>query len=117
VLQARYTEEEMSNGVQITAANFEGEVLQSPLPVLVDFWAAWCTPCKMISPLLDQLGENYAGRLKIGKVNVDEENDLAGRHNIVSIPTLVVYKGGQIVRQQVGALPKHELENLVKDLV
>ncbi|MDR2758259.1 MAG: thioredoxin [Spirochaetaceae bacterium] len=107
----------MSNGIQITAANFEGEVLQSPIPVLVDFWAAWCTPCKMISPLLDQLGENYGGRLKIGKVNVDEEDALAGQHNIVSIPTLVVYKGGQIVRQQVGALPKHELENLVKDLI
>ncbi|MFP3089875.1 thioredoxin [Treponema sp. TIM-1] len=107
----------MSKGVQITAANFEGEVLQSPIPVLVDFWAAWCTPCKMISPLLDQLGENYEGRLKVGKVNVDEENDLAVRHNVVSIPTLVVYKAGQIVRQQAGALPKHELENLVKDLV
>ncbi|MDR2068780.1 MAG: thioredoxin [Spirochaetaceae bacterium] len=107
----------MSNGVQITAANFEGEVLQSPVPVLVDFWAAWCTPCKMIGPLLDQLGESYAGRLKIGKVNVDEENDLAGRHNIVSIPTLMVYKDGQIVRQKVGSMPKQELENLVKDLV
>jgi thioredoxin 1 len=107
----------MSNAIQITAANFEGEVLQSPIPVLVDFWADWCTPCKIIAPLLDQLGEAYAGRLKIGKVNVDEENDLAGRHQVVSIPTLVVYGGGQILRQKVGALPKHELENLVKDLV
>jgi thioredoxin 1 len=106
----------MSN-IQITAANFEGEVVQSPIPVLVDFWASWCTPCKMIAPLLDQLGEIHAGRLKIGKVNVDEENDLAVRHNIVSIPTLVVYKDGQILRQKVGALPKHELENMVKDLV
>jgi thioredoxin 1 len=71
----------------------------------------------MIGPLLDQLGEEYAGRLKIGKVNVDEEHTLAGRHNVVSIPTLVVYKDGKILRQKVGALPKHELENLVKDLV
>jgi thioredoxin 1 len=110
-------EENMSEGIRITAANFEGEVVQSPIPVLVDFWADWCTPCKMIGPLLDQLGEEYAGRLKIGKVNVDEENALAGRHNVVSIPTLVVYKGGKILRQKVGALPKHELENLVGDLV
>ncbi|MDR1107868.1 MAG: thioredoxin [Spirochaetaceae bacterium] len=107
----------MSNALQITAANFEGEVLQSPIPVLVDFWADWCTPCKMIGPLLDQLGEAYAGRLKIGKVNVDEESDLAGRHQVVSIPTLVVYKDGQILRQKVGAQPKQELENLIKDLV
>jgi thioredoxin 1 len=107
----------MSNALQITAANFEGEVLQSPLPVLVDFWADWCTPCKMIGPLLDQLGEAYAGRLKIGKVNVDEESGLAGQHQVVSIPTLVVYKDGKILRQKVGALPKQELENLVKDLV
>ncbi|MDR2630495.1 MAG: thioredoxin [Spirochaetaceae bacterium] len=107
----------MSKGIQITGANFEGEVLQSPIPVLVDFWAAWCTPCKMIGPLLDELGENYGERLKIGKVNVDEENALAVQHNIVSIPTLIVYKDGQIARQKVGALPKHELENLVKGLV
>jgi thioredoxin 1 len=81
----------MSNGIQIRGANFDTEVLQSPVPVLVDFWAEWCTPCKMIGPLLDQLGAEYSGRLKIAKVNVDEENDLAGRHNIVSIPTLVLY--------------------------
>jgi thioredoxin 1 len=107
----------MSNGIQINGANFETEVLQASLPVLVDFWAEWCMPCKMISPLLDQLGEEYAGRLKIAKVNVDEENDLASRHGIVSIPTLVLYKDGSIIRQQVGSLPKHEIENLFKDLV
>jgi thioredoxin 1 len=107
----------MSNGIQISGANFETEVLQADLPVLVDFWAEWCMPCRMIGPLLDQLGTEYAGRLKIAKVNVDEENDLASRHGIVSIPTLVLYKNGSIVRQQVGSLPKHEIENLFKDLV
>jgi thioredoxin 1 len=107
----------MSNGIQINGANFEAEVLKADVPVLVDFWAEWCMPCRMIGPLLDQLGAEYAGRLKIGKVNVDEENDLAGRHGIVSIPTLVLYKDGSIVRQQVGSLPKHEIENLFKDLV
>jgi thioredoxin 1 len=107
----------MSNGIQINSANFDTEVLQSSLPVLVDFWAEWCMPCKMISPLLDQIGAEYAGRLKIAKVNVDEENDLASRHGIVSIPTLVLYKDGSILRQQVGSLPKHEIENLFKDLL
>jgi thioredoxin 1 len=107
----------MSNGIKINSANFDAEVLQSSLPVLVDFWAEWCTPCKMIGPLLDQLGTEYEGRLKIAKVNVDEENDLANRHSIVSIPTLVLYKNGSILRQQVGSLPKHEIENLFKDTV
>jgi thioredoxin 1 len=107
----------MSSEVRITGGNFDGEVLQSSIPVLVDFWADWCRPCKMVGPLLAQLSQEYAGRVKIGKVNVDEENDLAGQHNIVSIPTMVIYKDGKIVRQQVGALPKNEIENLFKDLV
>jgi thioredoxin 1 len=107
----------MSNGVTITSANFDEEVIQSSLPVLIDFWAGWCVPCKMIAPFLDELAEEYSGRLKIGKVNVDEENDLAARHGITSIPALVIYKGGKIVRQEAGARPKHELENLFKDLL
>ncbi|MDR2109860.1 MAG: thioredoxin [Spirochaetaceae bacterium] len=107
----------MSNGVQITSANFDSEVLQSPIPVLIDFWAEWCRPCKMIGPIMDQIAEEYSGRLKIGKVNVDEENDLARRHNIESIPSLILYKGGKITRQHAGAVPKHEIENLFKDLI
>jgi thioredoxin 1 len=107
----------MSNGVTITGANFEAEVLKSSVPVLVDFWAQWCNPCKMIGPILDQLADEYAGRIKIGKVNVDEEGDLAGQHNITSIPALIIYKDGQIIRQETGARPKHELENLFKDLI
>jgi thioredoxin 1 len=107
----------MSNGIQITGANFEQEVIQSPVPVLVDFWAEWCRPCKMIGPILDQLAGEYSGRLKIGKVNVDAENELAGRHNVESIPFLVVYKDGKIVRSQIGAQPKHGIENLFKDLL
>jgi len=107
----------MSAELTLTAANFESEVLKSAIPVLVDFWAEWCTPCKMIAPAVDQLATTYAGRLKVGKVNVDQESDLAGRHNIVSIPTLLVFKDGKVVRQKVGAVPKHELDNLVKDLI
>jgi thioredoxin 1 len=107
----------MSSGIAISAANFESEVLKSPVPVLIDFWADWCQPCRMIGPLLDQLAEEYTGRIKICKINVDEENALASQHNVVSIPTMVVYKGGQLVRQQVGAVPKNQIAALFSDLI
>ncbi|WP_304223537.1 thioredoxin [Gracilinema caldarium] len=107
----------MSTEVKLTASNFDAEVMQSSLPVLIDFWAEWCMPCKMIAPLVDQIATQYAGKLKVGKVNVDEESELANRFGIVSIPTLLVIKNGSVVRQRVGALPKHELENLFKDLI
>jgi thioredoxin 1 len=101
--------------VTVTTANFEEEVLRSQLPVLVDFWASWCGPCSMIAPYLKAIAEDYAGRIKVGKVNVDEEQELAARHNVVSIPTLIVYKNGAILKQQSGALPKEMIENLFKD--
>jgi thioredoxin 1 len=107
----------MSAELTISSENFKGEVLDSAIPVLVDFWAEWCMPCRMIAPSVDQLAETYKGRLKVGKVNVDEQSDLAAQFGIISIPTLLVFKGGQMVRQKVGALPKHEIENLFKDLV
>jgi thioredoxin 1 len=107
----------MSQGISLHDANFEAEVLQSPVPVLVDFWADWCTPCKIVAPVLDELAEEFSGRIKVCKINVDEENDLASRHGVVSIPTLVIYQGGKIVRQQVGALPKNQIEALFHDLI
>ncbi|MDR1862814.1 MAG: thioredoxin [Treponema sp.] len=107
----------MSNEVILTGANFESEVIQSSVPVLVDFWASWCGPCRMIAPLIEDLAREYGGRIKVGKVNVDEEGDLASRHGVVSIPTLVVYQDGKIVNQKIGAAPKQAIEGLFKNLV
>ncbi len=107
----------MSEGIELNGGNFESEVLQSPVPVLIDFWAAWCAPCRMIGPVIDQLAGEYAGRIKVAKVNVDEEGALAERHGIVSIPALVVYKDGAIVAQRAGAAPKRDIEALFKDFI
>jgi thioredoxin 1 len=89
--------------------NFNDEVVKSSTPVLVDFWAEWCGPCKMIAPVIDQLSDELQGRMKIAKVNVDESPELAGQFNVMSIPTLLVFKGGKPVDQIVGALPKDRL--------
>lgn len=106
----------MSHEIQLTSANFDSEVLSSDIPVLVDFWAEWCMPCKMLAPSVAQIAEAYAGTVKVGKVDIDAEGDLATRFGIVSIPTILVFKGGEVCRKQVGALPKREIEALLKDL-
>lgn len=107
----------MAHEVTLTADNFDTEVLQSSMPVLIDFWAEWCGPCKMISPIVEELAGSYDGKLKVGKVNVDEEGDIASQYGIISIPTLLVFKNGEIVNKQVGAVPRPAIEALFKEFV
>jgi thioredoxin 1 len=104
----------MSAEIVVTKANYQKEVVESEQPVLLDFWAEWCNPCKMIAPHIDQLAEAYQGRMKVGKVNVDADPDLAAQFGIISIPTLVILKAGQVAAQKVGAFPKHEIEAFMK---
>jgi thioredoxin 1 len=96
----------MSNAAAVTDQSFETEVLKSSVPVLVDFWAAWCGPCKMIAPTLDEIAREHAGKLKVVKVDVDENPEVSFRYGIHSIPALLLFKGGQPVAQMVGAMPK-----------
>ena len=100
--------------ITITAANFEEEVLRSDIPVLLDFWATWCGPCRMIAPSLAEIAEEQSGKIKVGKVNVDEEMALAAKFGITSIPTLIVFKDGKITNQALGAMPKAQIETLLK---
>jgi len=93
----------------ITEANFEAEVLKSSTPVMVDFWAEWCGPCRMIAPVVEEIAQEYAGRVKVCKVNVDENQSLASRYSIRSIPSLLIFKGGIVANQVIGAVPKAEL--------
>ena len=100
--------------IQLTDQNFEQEVLHADLPVLVDFWASWCGPCQMLAPVIAEIAEEYAGKVKVGKVNVDEQPNLANRYGIASIPTVMLFKNGEVVSTSLGYRPKNELETMLK---
>ncbi|OGC80867.1 MAG: thioredoxin [candidate division Zixibacteria bacterium RBG_16_43_9] len=108
----------MSEPIELTDDNFEQEVLKSDLPVLVDFWATWCGPCRMVGPIVDELAKEYVGKLKVGKLNGDNNGKTSIKYGIMSIPSLLFFKKGQVVDQMVGAAPKNSfVEKLERILI
>jgi len=103
--------------VHVTDADFEKSILQSTLPVIVDFWAPWCSPCRMVAPILDKLAAEYAGKLIVAKVNTDENPDWATRFGVQGIPTMLFVSNGKLVHRQVGALPEGMLRDVVKEFL
>ncbi len=97
----------------LTNESFENEVLHSDIPVVVDFWASWCGPCRMVAPIIEELAREYSGKAKVGKVNVDEEAELAVKYGIVSIPTVLIFKNGEVMEKLVGAQSQDEYEDAV----
>jgi len=103
--------------IQLTDDSFDKEVVQSPEPVLVDFWAPWCGPCRMLSPVIEELGKEYAGKVRVAKINTDEHPNAASRFKISAIPTLLFFKGGKVVEQLVGVHSKAEIKKTLDSLV
>lgn len=105
------------NLIEFTDDNFDTEVLKSNLPVLVDFWAEWCGPCKIIAPIVEEIAGDYAGKVKVGKVNVDFNNQVAMQYGIRGIPALLVFKGGSVANQIVGAVPKNNITQILDEVI
>ncbi len=107
----------MSQTIEFNDSNFENEVLKSDKPCLVDFWAEWCGPCRMVGPIVEEIAEEYADKLKVGKLNVDQNSQTAAKYGIMSIPTLLIFNGGKVVDQIVGAMPKKQFVERIKKIV
>ncbi len=103
--------------IQLSDENFEREVLKSDIPALVDFWAPWCGPCRIVGPIVEELAQQYSGKLKVGKMNVDENPITPGKYGIRGIPTLIIFKNGEVLDQVVGAVPKGNIEELIKKAI
>lgn len=103
--------------VVFTDQNFEGEVLQSRIPVVVDFWAAWCAPCRIVSPVVDEIAREFEGKVKVGKLNVDENPKSAGKFGVMSIPTIIIFKGGQAVKTLVGVQGREIYRKEINELI
>jgi thioredoxin 1 len=101
------------NTVEFTKDNFASEVLESDVPVLVDFWAVWCAPCRMVAPVVEEMATKYAGKVKVGKLNVDEHGEVATRYNVRGIPTLLLFNNGQVQDQIVGAVPRDTVAGML----
>ena len=106
-----------ANVVELTSANWQQEVLNSDKPVLVDFWAVWCGPCQMVAPIIEELAKEYAGKVKVRKLNTDENPEVAGRYQVMSIPTILFFKNGQVVEKLVGARPKRQFKEMIDSLL
>ncbi len=107
----------MRNALELDDSNFDTEVIQAEEPVLVDFSAAWCAPCQQLSPIIDELAEEYSGKVKVGKVDIDKSQDVAGKFGIMSVPTVLFFKGGEKVDQVVGLLPKTQYKTKLDQLL
>lgn len=100
--------------IELTNKNFKSEILDSRLPAIVDFWATWCMPCRMIAPVVDEIAKDYDGKVKVGKVNVDNQREIAGEYGVMSIPALLFFKNGKVVANVVGAVPKEHIVEQIK---
>ena len=100
--------------ITLTKENFDSEVLNSEIPVMVDFWAQWCGPCRAVAPIIDEIAEEYDGKIRVGKLNVDEEGEIAARFRIMSIPTILLFKDGKVVEKIVGSRPKSDFTSILE---